>query len=355
MTTPSRPALVALGWDETYEAAYGSWANRVDRRPGRVSLAFNQNFRVVTDDGEVDAVAAGRLKHRAENQAALPAVGDWVVVRQVAAGAQAVITDLLPRRSTLSRRGAGLAAAEQVVAANVDILFIVMGLDRDYSLRRLERYLLMAREGGVSPVIVLTKPDLAPDVETQVRDVTSLVDPLPVIVVRPPTGEGVDRIRTCLEAGRTGALVGSSGVGKTTIINQLTGASPRATQAVRASDSRGRHTTIHRELVVLPGGGLLIDTPGMREVQVWAEDVSVRESFDDITRLAAGCHFTDCRHREEPRCAVKAAIEGGTLDADRLTSYLALREELSTLAQQKDERTRRVRPGPPRRASRRFT
>lgn len=350
-----RPTLAALGWDEGWEDAYAPWEQRHDRRPGRVALAFNQIVRVITEGGEVDAVAAGRLKHRAHSQAALPAVGDWVVVRQRSPHDQPVITDVLPRRSSFSRRGAGLVTAEQVVAANVDVLFVVMGLDRDFSLRRLERYLLMAREGGVTPVVVLTKPDLAEDPAGLVETVSALAESVPVIVVQPTSGQGVDGVRAYLTRGRTGALVGSSGVGKTTLINQLAGDTSRATQEVRASDSRGRHTTTHRELVALPDGGLLIDTPGMRELQVWAEDEAVRESFDDIERLAGGCHFTDCRHHNEPRCAVKQAVADGALDAERLAGYLALRDELDTLAQQKDERARRAKTGPTRRTSRRIT
>lgn len=350
-----RPSLANLGWDDEWERAYAHWHGRSDQCPGRVAVAFNQIYRVITEDGEVDAVSAGRLRHRADNQAALPAVGDWVVVRRRLSQDQPVITDVLRRRSSFSRRGAGLLTAEQVVAANVDTLFVVMGLDRDFSLRRLERYLLMAREGGVGPVIVLTKPDLTDELADQVESVRTLAEGVPVVVVQPTTGDGVDQVRAWLTRGRTGALVGSSGVGKTTLINQLTGGGQRATQDVRASDSRGRHTTSHRELVVIPAGGLLIDTPGMRELQIWAEDDAVRGSFDDIERLAQGCHFTDCRHRNEPRCAVKQAVDAGDLDADRLSSYVALRDELDALAQQKDERSRRTKGGPSRRTSRRLT
>jgi ribosome biogenesis GTPase len=232
---------------------------------------------------------------------------------------------------------------EQVVAANVDVVFVVMGLDRDYNPRRLERYLLMARESGAAPVILLTKPDLSPDLPAHVRDVTTLAGDIVVHVVNPKRGEGVEQLYAHLAAGRTAALLGSSGVGKSTIINRLVGVDVQRTREVRASDSRGRHTTTHRELVMLPGGGLIIDTPGMRELQLWDAADAVRETFDDIDALAAGCHFTNCRHREEPRCAVKAAVADGTLPAERLDSYVKLQDELATLARQQEERAWKTR------------
>ncbi len=247
------------------------------------------------------------------------------------------------RRTAFTRRAAGEPTGEQVVAANVDVVFVVMGLDRDYNPRRLERYLLMARESGAAPVILLTKPDLSPDVSAHIRDVTTLAGDIVVYVVNPKRGEGVEQLHAHLEAGRTAALLGSSGVGKSTIINRLVGVDVQRTREVRASDSRGRHTTTHRELVMLPGGGLIIDTPGMRELQLWDAADAVRETFDDIEALAARCHFTNCRHRDEPRCAVKAAVAEGTLPAERLDSYVKLQDELATLARQQEERARKTR------------
>ena len=311
-------------------------------RPGRVAIEFNQIFRVYVEEGEVDAVTAGRLKHRASSRAELPAVGDWVAVRQRPEDG-AVIVGVLPRRTAFTRRAAGEPTGEQVVAANVDVVFVVMGLDRDYNPRRLERYLLMARESGAAPVILLTKPDLSPDLPAHIRDVTTLAGDIVVHVVNPKRGEGVEQLHAHLAAGRTAALLGSSGVGKSTIINRLVGVDVQRTREVRASDSRGRHTTTHRELVMLPGGGLIIDTPGMRELQLWGAADAVRETFDDIDALAAGCHFTNCRHRDEPRCAVKAAVAEGTLPAERLDSYVKLQDELATLARQQEERAWKTR------------
>ena len=330
--------LSELGWNDQFAAAYEPWRSKAHVHPGRVAIEFNQIFRIYVDDGELDAVTAGRLKHRARGRAELPAVGDWVAVRKRPEEDRGVILGILPRRSAFTRRAAGDVTGEQVVAANVDVVYVVMGLDRDYNLRRLERYLLMARESGASPVILLTKPDLCPDLSAHLRDVTTLAGDTVVHVVNPRLGEGLERLGEHLAPGRTAALLGSSGVGKSTIINRLAGADIQRTREVRASDSRGRHTTTHRELVVLPDGGLIVDTPGMRELQLWDAGGAVRETFDEIEALAPQCHFADCRHRDEPRCAVKAAVADGTIAADRLESYLKLQEELAELARQQEER-----------------
>jgi ribosome biogenesis GTPase len=334
--------LVELGWNDHFAREYARLAVK-DVRPGRVAIEFNQIFRIYGEGEEIDAVTAGRVKHRARNRAELPAVGDWVVVRQRAEEDGAVIVAVLPRRSAFTRRGAGNVTGEQVVAANVDVVFVVMGLDADYNLRRLERYVLMARESGALPVILLTKPDLCDDMPVHVRGVTRLTGDLPVHVLQPKLGEGLDQVRAHLGPGLTAALLGSSGVGKSTIINRLVGSDVQRTREVRESDSRGRHTTSHRELVMLPGGGLIIDTPGMRELQLWDAAGAVRETFEEIATLAAGCHFTDCRHRDEPRCAVKAAVETGTLSAARLDSYLKLQDEIVELARLQEERARKTR------------
>jgi ribosome biogenesis GTPase / thiamine phosphate phosphatase len=334
--------LAELGWDDRFAAAYAPWQSKGDVRPGRVAIEFNQIFRLYREGDELDAVTAGRLKHRARSRSELPAVGDWVAVRKRAAEDRGVMLAVLPRRSAFTRRAAGEPTDEQVVAANVDLVFIVMGLDGDYNLRRLERYLLMARESGAAPAIILTKPDVCPDLSARIRDVTTLGGDVVVHVVNAKAGEGLEALRNHFAPGRAAALLGSSGVGKSTIINRLVGADIRRTQEVRATDSRGRHTTAHRELVMLPDGGLIIDTPGMRELQLWDASDAVRETFDDIERLAANCHFTDCRHRDEPRCAVKTAVAEGRLPPERLESYLKLHDELTELARQQEERARKT-------------
>jgi len=331
-------SLARFGWDDTFAAAFEPWAAKPDVEPARVVIEFNHIYRVWTQDAELESTVSGRLRHHAATRSALPAVGDWVVVRRRRAGDQAAIVAVLPRRTWFSRKTAGTVTDEQIVAANVDVVFTVMALDADFSPRRLERYLLLARESGAEPVILLTKPDVSNALPTQVADIRALAGELPLHVVNPKRNEGIEHVATYLTAGRTGALLGSSGVGKSTIINRLAGEDVQKTREVRAADSKGRHTTMHRELVVLPNGGLIIDTPGMRELQLWDVGTAVRETFDDIETLAARCHFTDCRHRGEPRCAVTDAVAGGRLEPGRVESYLRLQDELVFLARQQDER-----------------
>lgn len=330
--------LEDLGWDDAFSRAFEPWAGKADIQPGRVAIEFNHIYRVITGEGEIDATAAGRLKHRAERRSQLPAVGDWVVIRKRSGEAEAAIQDVLPRRGAFSRRAAGNVTDEQVVAANVDVAFLVMALDADFSVRRLERYLLLSRESGAAAVVLLTKPDQSADPAARVTEVVVMAGDVPVHVLNPKLGDGLEHVTAHLTKGRTAVLLGSSGVGKSTIINRLAGAAVQKTQAVREADSKGRHTTTHRELVVLPDGGLIIDTPGMRELQLWDVGQAVRETFDDIESLAAACYFTDCRHRGEPRCAVAAAAAEGQLSPGRLESYLKLQEELAHLARQQDER-----------------
>ena len=330
--------LDELGWEEQMAAAYEAWGPRADHVPARVAVEFNHLYRVYVDGGDLDAVVSGRLKHHAASRGELPAVGDWVVARKRPEEDRAAIVHVLPRRSRFSRKVAGSVTDEQVVAANVDVVFLVMALDGDFSPRRLERYLLLARESGALPVVLLTKPDLSADLPAQVAEVVGVTNELPVHVLNPRSGEGADALRGYLARGRTCALLGSSGVGKSTIVNRLVGADVRRTRAVREEDSKGRHTTTHRELVPVPAGGLLLDTPGMRELQLWAAGDAVEQAFADVDRYARDCHFSDCRHRDEPRCAVKAAVAEGLLSAERLESYRALQDELAHLARQQDER-----------------
>jgi ribosome biogenesis GTPase len=307
-------------------------------QPGRVLIEFNYICRVWCSEGEIEAVRSGRLTHRATSRGDLPAVGDWVVVRKRPDEDRGSIVAVLPRRSWFSRRMAGQVTDEQVVAANVDVVFVVMALDMDFSVRRLERYLLLSRESGARPVVLLTKPDVADDVPARVAEVTALTGDVPVHVISPKLNQGIDHVAGYVPPGTTGALLGSSGVGKSTIINRLVGRDVQRTREIRAWDSKGRHATTHRELVFLPNGGFIIDTPGMRELQLWDVGEALGETFDDIEALAAECRFSDCRHRDEPDCAVKAAVAEGQLSAARHESYLKLHDELGYLARQQDER-----------------
>jgi ribosome biogenesis GTPase len=270
-------------------------------------------------------------------RADFPAVGDWVAIDPSAQDGDARIRAVLPRVSRFSRRAAGDRTEEQVVAANIDTVFLVTGLDRDFNLRRLERYLLVARDSGATPVIVLNKTDLVDDPSRFVEEVRALA---PAVAIHPMSSrepESADVLRQHLGVGRTGALLGSSGVGKSTIINTLIGHERLRTREVREDDSRGRHTTTARELVVLPGTGVLIDTPGMRELQLW-ETGAFAGSFADIEALAEGCRFRDCRHREEPGCAVRTAAADGVLEAGRLESFQKLQAEQAHQVTMQDQR-----------------
>jgi ribosome biogenesis GTPase len=333
--------LDELGWTDARAAAFARLTEgKRDLFPGRVAVEYNQILRVYVDGGEWEAVTSGRLKHKAARRAELPAVGDWVVVRRRGDESRAAVVGVLPRAGYFSRRVAGGVTDEQVVAANVDVAFIVTSLDADFSPRRLERYLLLAREGGVEPVVLLTKPDLCGHVADRAAEAEAVSGGAPVLVINPRTGEGMAAVVVSVTAGRTCVLLGSSGVGKSTIVNRLVGRDVRRTQEVRAEDAKGRHTTTHRELVDTPTGGWLIDTPGMRELQLWEVGDGMRQSFEDVEALAAGCHFSNCRHLDEPRCAVKDAVASGDLAAERLASYQALQQELQHLEAQQSERLR---------------
>ena len=304
--------------------------------PARVAIEFNYLYRLFAESGELQAQHAGRLRHQV-NQ--LSAVGDWVAVRPTAGEATGTIEAIMPRRTKFSRKVAGELTEEQVVAANIDTVFLVMGLDGDYNPRRLERYLLLAYESGARPVVILNKADVAEHLSEDIDGIQGLAVGIPVHAISAKHREGVEVVERYLGRGKTGALLGSSGVGKSTLVNALMGEEMLKTREVRAHDSRGRHTTRHRHLIALPDRrGLLIDTPGMRELQLWTQSDTIRETFDDIEALAAQCHFTDCRHREEPRCAVKQAIEEGALAPERLQNYLKLQDELQALDARKQGR-----------------
>jgi ribosome biogenesis GTPase len=333
-----RFALKDLGWDDKWTQAFAPYAEQ-GLVPARVAIEFNYIYRLLAEAGELQAQHAGRLRHEAVSKDQLSAVGDWVAARPTAGEAAATIEAVLPRRSKFSRKVAGELTEEQIVAANIDTVFLVMGLDGDYNPRRLERYLLLARESGARPIVILNKSDIATHLSEDLDETHRLAVGIPVHVISAKQRTGVEVIDSYLGPGRTGALLGSSGAGKSTLVNALIGEERFETRDVRAHDSRGRHTTRHRNLIVLPERrGLLVDTPGMRELQLWAQADSARETFDDVAELAQGCHFTDCRHRDEPRCAVKLAIEEGRLDASRLEGFVKLQDEVQSLEDRKSAR-----------------
>jgi ribosome biogenesis GTPase / thiamine phosphate phosphatase len=328
--------LTSLGWTDALEASFAPFAAD-GLVPARVSVAYGATFRVVTGDGEYLADSTGRMRHEAQGRRDLPAVGDWVAVKPTTAvGGRATIQAILPRKSVFSRKAAGTDTTEQILATNVDTAFLMTAFDQDLNLRRLERYLAMTWESGATPVILINKTDLSDEVDALTASVGGIALGVPVHAISAKHSNGLDAIAPYLVLGHTLVVLGSSGVGKSTLINRLVGNERLATQEVRDSDHRGKHTTTHRELIVLPGGALLIDTPGMRELQLWSADAGVTEAFDDISAIAADCFFANCQHDREPRCAVKQAVEQGRLPAERLGSFHKLRSEQESLTARQD-------------------
>jgi ribosome biogenesis GTPase len=333
------PTLEAYGWDTEFAERFAPFGDQ-GYRPARVVVEYQHIYRIVTEEGELLATVAGRLRHRAAGRVDYPAVGDWVAYRLTPGSERATIHGVVERKSRFVRKVAGSVVAEQVVAANVDVVLLVMALDADFNPRRLERYLLLAHESGARPAIVLSKADLCDDVDQLAERVAvarSVGGPdVPIHVVSAPRDQGYEGLLVYLEPGRTVALLGSSGVGKSTIVNRLAGQELQRTREVRAVDGRGRHTTTHRQLILLADGGLLMDTPGMRELQLWDVDEGLDATFGDVEELGTGCRFADCEHDREPGCAVRAAVADGRLATERLASYHKLQQELRALSARQD-------------------
>ena len=329
--------LKELGWTDAFAQSFAA-LNADGTVPGRIALEHTHIYRVLTDSAEWLARVSGRLRHEADDRTDFPAVGDWVAIEPPPQSGEARIRAILPRFSRFSRRAAGDRTEEQIVAANVNTVFLVGGLDQNFNPRRIERYLLVGWDSGAQPVIVLNKADLVDDAESFVSEVRRLGPAVPVHAISTRQPETLDALRQYLTPGQTVGLLGSSGVGKSSIVNQLLGHELMATRDVRIADSRGRHTTTSRQLVVLPGGGVLIDTPGMRELQLWETGDALGGAFADIEERAAECRFRDCQHRTEPGCAVRAAAEAGEIPPERLESYHKLRDEQAYQARQQDER-----------------
>lgn len=322
--------LTQLGWNARLEAAFAPH-RAAGLVPARVATEDRHFYNVFTVDSEVIAQITGRLMHDS-SPTELPKAGDWVAIALHDGDEKAAIHAVLPRATQICRKEAGRNATEQVLGTNIDVVFVVQGLDDNFNLRRLERFLVMVNEGGAKPVILLNKTDLCPHTAQRIAEVQATVGETPVLAVCAVTGAGVKGLWRWIHEGVTVAFIGSSGVGKSTLINRLFGEEIQDTLPVRESDAKGRHTTSRRELLVLPRGGVVMDTPGTREFHLWLADTGLQDTFPEIEQIALRCHFTACGHTVEKKCAVLAAVQSGELPADRYKNFLKLRGDLEKLS-----------------------
>jgi ribosome biogenesis GTPase / thiamine phosphate phosphatase len=328
-------SLEEYGWNAFLEAI---WSEKAREKcvPGRVVSQQRGFWNIVKEERESLAEASGNLRHAAELGADWPAVGDWVAAEQSCSAEVALIHEVLPRKSRLGRKAAGKRVQEQVVASNVDTILLVSGLDGDFNLRRMERHLAQCWESGARPVIVLNKADLCLQLEQRLAEMERIAWNVPVVALSAHTGNGMESLSPFLAPGQTLVLLGSSGVGKSTLVNRLLGEDVQSVQPTRQSDSRGRHTTTVRQLFRLPCGALIIDTPGLRELQLWDATDGLAQAFADLEALAAQCRFRNCRHESEPGCAVQAALVNGSLDEERLENRRKLEREQAFLLRKMD-------------------
>lgn len=332
-----RLTLAHYGWDDHFALHFEPLAAE-GFRAGRVASEIKNHYRLLTAEGEMPARAAGKMFHDATGKADMPVVGDWVAFRLLD-GPEPIgrIQRILPRRTKFSRKIAGTTTAEQPVAANIDTVFIMSGLDDNFNLRRIERYLTLAWESGAAPVILLNKEDLCPVAQQRHDEAQAIAGAAPVLVISALYRHNLEQVEEFLRPGRTAAMLGSSGVGKSTLLNALAGSEIAKVGEIGVA-GKGTHTTRTRQLYILPTGALLIDTPGMREIQLWNAEEGMADSFADIATLGADCRFADCRHRDEPGCAVKIAVESGHLNRERYENYLRLQGELRALESRIDRK-----------------
>lgn len=337
---PQASAKESLGWNPFFDDQWNvlvlaSDASASGRFPARVVAEERGSFRLQDRPGDAFwGIPTGRARR---DPGIYPSVGDWVVCSREPGQERASIHGVLPRKSCLARREAGRSGQPQILAANVDVGFVVTSLNADLNPRRIERYLTTIWDGGAQPVVLLTKRDLCSDADSVIREIELVASGADVLALSALTGEGMEALGSYLCPGRTAALLGSSGAGKSTLINGLFNAQVLRTQPIRDSDGKGRHTTTSRQLWVLPGGALIVDTPGMRELQLYADAESLDQAFGDLHAFASRCRFTDCQHRTEPGCAVQAALEQGTLSGERLAAYAKLSREIEFQVRKEDK------------------
>lgn len=333
--------LAQLGWDTHFERSF-SELNQSGRAAARVCEVNKGYYRALTESGEFLSQVTGLLRYQAEESADLPTVGDWVAIEPRTEERRATIFAVLPRRTALVRKMPGKAVRQQVLAANLDVVFIVTSLNQEFNLRRIERYLAVVGDSGARPVVLLNKADLCADVDTTIELARRLDPRIPVYSLSGLTGDGLDAIDRHVQAGQTAAFIGSSGVGKSTIINRIMGDETQRVQPVRDSDDRGRHTTTSRQLFVRSQGGIVIDTPGIRELGLWTQDSGLSQAFDDLGGLAQRCRFRDCSHHTEPGCAVRESIEQGCLPVERLNNFHKMQAEIRFMKSKTDLWTRQA-------------
>ena len=327
--------LFKFGYNSFFESHFREYSGD-GYVPGRVAVQNKSNYVVYSEHGELTAEISGKFMFDADAKEDYPAVGDWVVMRPLLDEQKGIIDAVLPRRTAFSRKEAGGKTEKQVLASNIDIVFIMTSLNHDFNLRRVERYLVLANESEINPVIVLSKSDLCEDVQDKVNEVKGVAKSVSVHAISSVMHEGIDLLKPYFTEGSTIAVLGSSGVGKSTFINVLLGSDELKTTEVSAYKDKGHHATTRRELILIPGGGLIIDTPGMRELQLWEGEGGLENLFDDIEELASQCKFSDCMHKSEPGCAIRRAIKKGDLDEDRYKSYLKMAREIKYFEFRKD-------------------
>lgn len=348
--------LIDYGWNDKFKNEFQK-LNEKDYIPARVIRQEKRFYQIQCEYGEIKAEVCGKLRYNAESISDFPSVGDWVAIKLINEDKGAIIYSVLPRKSSLIRKVPisggrkvrdingmrvviGGSTEAQVIAANIDILFFVMSLDNDYSLRRMERYLTVGWNSGATPVIILNKIDLCTDLNEKLNEIEKISIGVNVHCISAMKNQGIEELRKYITNGTTIGLFGSSGVGKSTISNCLLGGEKLLTGEVREKDSKGRHTTTWRELITLPDGGIIIDTPGMREFQVWLDQDELDNKYEDIKNIESQCKFNDCSHKKEPGCAIKKALEDGTLTKERYENYLKMRMEVDYLSGRKNQRDR---------------